>query len=164
MGDQFVTDPVAVAVDQRPTTMDIEFSRRYFSPNGDGQGDTVTVRPNLSVPTGIASYTVTVKNSAGEIVGSGSGRGDLPREIVWDGRDLNGNVLPEGDYVGELSLVYEKGNRPVGLTPVVTIDNTIPRVTLRASSVGFTPDGDGEEDTITFIPSVSPASEIVRSG
>ena len=162
-GNQFETDPVAVTIDRRPTTMNIGFSRRYFSPNGDDQGDTVTVRPNLSIPTGITGYTVTVKNSAGEVLGSGSGTGGLPTELVWDGRDLRGNVLPEGDYVAELALVYEKGNRPVGLSPVLTIDNTIPSVSLRASSNRITPDGDGADDTIRFTPSVNPAAEIVRS-
>ncbi|MBU8913040.1 MAG: hypothetical protein KOO61_03385 [Spirochaetales bacterium] len=161
-GNQFETDPVAVTIDRRPTTMNIGFSRRYFSPNGDDQGDTVTVRPNLSIPTGITGYTVTVKDSAGEVVGSGSGVGDLPAELVWDGRDLSGSVLPEGDYVAELALVYEKGNRPVGMSPVLTIDNTIPSVSLRASSNRITPDGDGADDTIRLTPSVSPAAETVR--
>ncbi|MCK4514585.1 MAG: hypothetical protein KAU31_04965, partial [Spirochaetaceae bacterium] len=147
-GNQFETEPVAVTVDRRPTTMNIAFSRRYFSPNGDDQGDTVTVRPNLSVPTGITGYTVTVKNSAGEVLGSGTGVGNLPTELVWDGHDLGGGVLPEDDYVAELALVYEKGNRPVGLSPVLTIDYTVPSVSLRASSNRFTPDGDGMDDTI----------------
>jgi flagellar hook assembly protein FlgD len=161
-GNQTATEPIAVTVDRRATTMDIEFSRRYFSPNGDDQGDTVTVRPNLSVPTGVSRYTVTVKNSAGEVVGSGAGTGDLPASMVWDGRDLRGNILPEGDYIAELALVYEKGNQPVGVSPVLTIDNTVPSVSLRASANGFTPDGDGTDDTIRFTPRVSPAGEIVR--
>jgi len=96
------------------------------------------------------------------VLGSGSGVGDLPTELVWDGRDLGGSILPEGDYVAELALVYEKGNRPVGLTPVLTIDNTIPSVSLRASRNRFTPDGDGSDDTISLIPTVTPAGEIVR--
>ena len=162
-GNQAETNIVTVDVDRRPTTMDIQFSRRYFSPNGDGQGDTVTVRPNLSVPRGVASYDVTVRNSAGDVVGRGRGTGDLPAAITWDGSDLSGNTLPEGDYVAELSLVYEKGNRVTGRSPVLTIDNTIPSVALEASSNRITPNGDGIDDTIEFYPSVSPAGEIVRS-
>lgn len=161
-GNQFETDPIAITIDRRPTTMNIEFSRRYFSPNGDGQGDTVIVRPNISLPTGITGYTITVRNGAGEVVGSGTGTDALPTELVWDGRDLSGNLVPDGDYVAELALVYEKGNRPVGLSPVLTIDNTIPSVSLRASSNRLVPDGDGRDDTIRLTPSVSPAGEIVR--
>ncbi len=161
-GNQFETDPIEVTIDRRPTTVNIEFSRRYFSPNGDDQGDTVSVRTDISLPTGITEYTVTVRNSAGEVLGSGTGSGPPPTELVWDGRDLSGNVLPDGDYVAELALVYEKGNRPVGMSPVLTVDNTIPSVSLRASSNRFVPDGDGRDDTITLSPSVSPVNEIVR--
>jgi flagellar hook assembly protein FlgD len=162
-GNQAETNVLQVTVDRRPTTMDIAFSRRYFSPNGDGQGDTVIVRPNLSVPRGVATFSVTVMDGNGNVVGSGSGRGDLPSTIEWDGSDLRGTILPEGDYTAELSLVYEKGNRVTGMSPVLTIDNTIPTVALRASSDRITPNGDGIDDTIDFIPSVSPANEIVRS-
>lgn len=161
-GNEYATEPVSLTIDRRATTMDIELSRRYFSPNGDGQGDTVTVDPNLSVPRGVESYTLTVMNAAGEELVTLRGRGDLPRRVTWDGRDMSGDYAPEGQYVGELSLVYTKGNRVTGLSPTLTLENTVPTVAVRASSPGFTPDGDGEDETITFTPVVSPADEIVR--
>jgi flagellar hook assembly protein FlgD len=162
-GNQYETDEVRVTIDRRPTLVDLFVSRQYFSPNGDGEGDTVLVRPQLSVWDGIAQYSFRILNEDGETVLSGTGEeGPIPREIPWDGLGADGEVLPEGEYVGVLDLVYEKGNRPQGVTPVVTIDTTIPDVALRASSTTITPNDDGENDTIRFIPFVDPANEIVR--
>lgn len=159
-GNQFETTPVTVTVDRRPTTVDLQVSREYFSPNDDGEGDIVIVTPVLSIRSGIEQYDFRIVDEAGRTVLSGSGEGQLPTEIPWDGRDENGEVLPEGRYFGALDLVYDKGNQPQGLTPVVTIDFTVPEVALRASSTRITPDGDGEDETITFIPVVDPINEI----
>ena len=159
-GNSFQTEPIRVSIDRRPTNVELAVSREYFSPNGDGEGDVVVVRPELSIRSGIAEYTFRIMDEAGEEVLSGSGAGSLPSEISWDGRGSDGEVLPESEYVGVLDLVYEKGNRPQAVTPVVTIDNTIPQVALRASSTRITPNRDGEDETITFIPIVNPVGEI----
>jgi len=160
-GNQFRTEPIRVSIDRTPTNVDLSVNREYFSPNGDGEGDVVVVRPELSVRSGIAEYTFRVMDSSGDEVLSGQGSGTLPSEIPWDGRGSDGEILPEGEYVGVLDLVYEKGNRPQAITPVVTIDNTIPQVALRASSTRITPNRDGEDETITFIPFVDPVGEII---
>ncbi len=160
-GNQYETNEIRVTVDRRETTVDLQVSREWFSPNGDGEGDVVVVRPVLSVRGGIAEYDFRIVDEAGTTVMTGSGEGPLPREIPWDGTGPDGEVLPEGRYVGALDLVYEKGNQPQGVTPVVTIDFTVPQVALRASSTRITPDDDGEDETITFIPVVDPVDEIV---
>lgn len=159
-GNQTETNTVKVTVDRRPTTIDFKISSRYFSPNGDGQRDVVTVTPILSVPTGVDTYSVELRDGSGGTVLTLSGSGDLPSEIDWDGRGATGEVLPEGDYVATLSLVYKKGNRPEALSPVVSIDFTVPSVGLTANRNRFSPNGDGVEDTITFRPTVSPVAEI----
>ena len=116
------------------TTVDFALSRAYFSPNGDGEGDTVEVTPVLSVPTGIDSYEYSIVDRNGAVVLSGSGMGNLPREIVWDGRGADGALLPEGQYAAVVDLVYAKGNTPRGVSPILTLENTVPTVALRASS------------------------------
>ncbi|MFW5744323.1 MAG: Ig-like domain-containing protein, partial [Spirochaetota bacterium] len=44
-GNQHETNEIRVTVDRRPTTVDLEVSREWFSPNGDGEGDVVVIRP-----------------------------------------------------------------------------------------------------------------------
>lgn len=161
-GNQFETNEIRVGVDRRPTPLDLTVDREYFSPNGDGQGDVVIVTPQIGLRANIASYRFRLVDGDGNEIMSGEADGAPPLSIPWDGRTMDGELLSEGEYVGVLELVYEKGNRPRALTPVVTIDNTIPQVALRASSTRITPDGDGEDDAITFIPIVDPAREIAR--
>jgi flagellar hook assembly protein FlgD len=161
-GNQYETSPIRIGIDRRETTVDLAVDREYFSPNGDGQGDVVVVSPQLSVPTGIESYEVELLNASGERLATLRGTGNPPREFPWDGTGPDGQTLPEGGYVGVLDLVYEKGNQVQAVTPLVTIDNTIPQVSLRASSSRITPNGDGIDEQISFIPFVDPVLEIVR--
>ncbi|MFW5685828.1 MAG: hypothetical protein ACOC0O_04160, partial [Spirochaetota bacterium] len=161
-GNETVTTPVTVTINRAPTLVDLMVSREYFSPNGDGEGDTVIITPQLSIRGGIAEYRFRLMDGDGNTIFSGSGEGPLPLSIPWDGRGADGEILPEGEYVGVLNLVYEKGNRPQALTPVVTIDNTIPDVALRVTPRRLTPNRDGEDEEVTFIPFVDPVNEIVR--
>lgn len=161
-GNQTQTNEIRVRVDRRETLAELLVDREYFSPNGDGEGDLVVVTPELSLPTGVESYEIDLLNADGERLVTFSGLGNPPPTFEWNGTDENGELLPEGGYVGVADLVYEKGNEVQAITPLVTIDNTIPQVSLRASANRITPDGDGLDEEITFIPFVDPIAEIVR--
>ncbi|MFW5717087.1 MAG: gliding motility-associated C-terminal domain-containing protein [Spirochaetota bacterium] len=161
-GNEYETDPVEVTIDRRPTTIDLLVNREYFSPNGDGEGDVVVVSPQLSVREGISEYSFRIVDDEGNTVLSGSGQGSIPRQIPWDGRGADGEVLPEGEYFGVVDLVYRKGNRPQGVTPIITIDFTVPEVALRASPNRFMPEAEDGADVVRFIPFVDPVQEIVR--
>ena len=161
-GNQFETNQIRVGIDRRPTTVDIAVDREFFSPNGDDQGDVVVVTPQLSVPSGVETFSVQLLDSSGDTLATLAGTGDLPREFVWDGAGADGETLPEGGYIGVLELVYRKGNEVQAVTPLVTIDYTIPQVAIRESSNRITPNGDGVDEEITFIPLVDPVAEIVR--
>ena len=161
-GNRTQTNEIRVTVDRRPTLVDLRVNRRYFAPGSGGLGDVIILTPVLSVRDGIAEYSFRIMDSGGNVVLAGDGTGALPREIVWDGRRPDGAILPEGDYVGVLDLIYTKGNRPQALTPVVTIDQTVPQVSLRATTNRITPRIEGAQDSVTFIPFVHPVGEIVR--
>ncbi len=161
-GNRTRTNEIRVTVDRRPTEVELQVNRRYFAPGSGEAGDVVVVTPRLSVRDGIEEYHFRIMDAAGNEVISGRGEGALPREIVWDGRDAGGEILPEGEYVGVLDLVYHKGNRPRALTPVVTIDQTIPQVSLRTTASRLNPHTEREYDPVEFIPFVHPADEIVR--
>ncbi len=161
-GNRTQTNEIRVTVDRRPTDVELRVSREYFAPGSGEKGDSVVVTPVLSVPDGIAEFSFRVMDGSGNEVFSGRGAGPLPRQIVWDGRDPDGEILPEGEYVGVLDLIYEKGNRPRALTPVVTIDQTVPQVSLRASTSRIAPEVQDAPQTVSFIPFVHPVDQIVR--
>jgi hypothetical protein len=72
-----------------------------------------------------------------------------PVEIVWDGRDDAGRLLPEGEY---LPRVHSRSERwTITLPNPNRIDVTPPRLELRAAEPRvFSPDGDGRRDRVTF--------------
>jgi flagellar hook assembly protein FlgD len=79
---------------------DSEFyiNNKYFSPNGDGQKDTVQIIFNLAQTD---NYQITIRNELGHPVKkfeysqlSQTSFGD----VLWDGRSVDGTILPDGLY------------------------------------------------------------------
>jgi gliding motility-associated-like protein len=63
---------------------------------------------------------------------------------------LNGDLLPEGEYSAELSVLYKNGNRPTASTAIFIIDVTPPSSSVSESTKAFSPNGDGKDDHINF--------------
>jgi hypothetical protein len=65
-----------------------------FSPNGDDRHETVAVHAELRSE---APWMVTIADAAGQVLRSFSETGEKP-SAAWDGRDADGNLVPEGSY------------------------------------------------------------------
>lgn len=71
-------------------------------------GAVATFRPDVQ---GVDHWKLTVANWRGETVTSFSGKGDAPKEIVWDGRDAKGApVMPGATYSYVFEAVDRAGN------------------------------------------------------
>jgi outer membrane protein OmpA-like peptidoglycan-associated protein len=57
-------------------------------------------------------------------------------------------VVPDGDYVYAIGLLYRSGNHPVSEPAVIVVDRTPPEVRFVVSPPLFSPDGDGDADTL----------------
>ena len=67
-----------------------------------------TFRPDVD---GVDHWKLTVANWRGEPVTSFSGKGDAPKDIVWDGRDAKGApVMPGATYSYVFEAVDRAGN------------------------------------------------------
>ncbi|MFW6180596.1 MAG: gliding motility-associated C-terminal domain-containing protein [Spirochaetota bacterium] len=119
-----------------------------ISPNDDGFLDTVTFENRISSTDGLVSWKFELFDSQGAVVHTIRGTGTPPAEITWDGRDDQGNVLPDGDYVYVMGLLYRSGNHPSSEPKVLVIDRTPPEHRFVVSPRLFSPDGDGEADTL----------------
>lgn len=76
---------------------DFSVDERYFSPNGDGIKDVVTARFTLAAT---AQLDVRVIDASGRVVRSDPRVYDAGvTTFVWDGRDGNGALQPDGRYV-----------------------------------------------------------------
>jgi flagellar hook assembly protein FlgD len=107
-------------------------SRSTFSPNGDGSADTVSISYALQnwASVGIAIEKAdgtpvrTVQKLTYQIPGGYGGDGG----VDWDGRDDDGNVVPDGEYTIRVWAVTAVGRTDNVRT--VTVDTVAPTLSL----------------------------------
>jgi flagellar hook assembly protein FlgD len=154
----------AVAGMGLPKIYDFGVSGTAISPNGDGRGDTVAVHYTNSESD---DWSVEIRASDGTLVRAFDGTGTTA-SVVWDGRDGNGVVVPDGEYALSAGATSARGTARPG-TATILVDTVPPTIT--AYSVGpplFSPNGDGITDTVAIkldTPEVYTARiSIVRPG
>lgn len=140
-----------IIVDTVPTPVGLSVDVGHFSPNGNGRRDTITFTPDVPVAVGIRDYVLEILDSTGMVRRTFSGEDVVPDRWVFDGRDASGRLLPEGTYRTRLRVVYRNGNEPEALSPHWVLDITPPRISVIAEDDIFSPDGDGNKDTIAFL-------------
>ena len=101
----------------------------HFSPNGDDYRDETRVGFDLSEP---AEVTFSVVDSEGNevrrIVDERRLAGDAKHRFGWDGRDDDGNVVPDGTY--RMRVVRRDESRVIDSFKEIDVDTTPPRVRL----------------------------------
>ncbi len=123
-------------------------SEKGISPNNDGHYDSVSFKPSVSSDKNLITWFLDIYNSQGQIVRTIKGTKTPPPTLTWDGTDNSGALLPDGDYTFVMGLIYESGNHPTSGPIAITIDTTPPEYQFVVSPKLFSPDGDGEADTM----------------
>ncbi|MCX7787779.1 MAG: gliding motility-associated C-terminal domain-containing protein [Spirochaetes bacterium] len=158
-GNQGLSNRIEFNINTEETPVILSSDLSAFSPNGDGVKDVVRFRPTVLVNTGIEQYSLSVKDSKGTAIRTYRGRGRVDSEYIWDGLDERGNRVPDGEYSAELVVLYENGNRGVSRIGSILVDTEPPRVTLSTPYTLFSPDGDGEKDTLPIVQDSSIESQ-----
>ncbi len=133
------------------TPLELVADTAAFSPDGDGRLDSVVLTPRAGSTVGITRYALAVTDAADDIVFERSGT-RLPDAFDWNGRTGTGTggTLPDGTYTASLSLTYRHGNAPVARSIPILLDTAAPDVSVRADAAIFSPNGDGQRDTVTI--------------
>ena len=137
-------------IDTVPRPVSLTVSVGAFSPDGDGVQDVVRYGFEVPVRSGVKSWELGIADSAGQVVRSFKGGGELPQWVDFDGKSEAGSVLSEGLYLGELGVLYENGNWPRSESPEVRLDVTAPLGHVRAEGEVFSPNGDGRKDELVL--------------
>lgn len=149
ISDPFTKDTSAVPeVSLSPET-------RAFSPDDDGTKDSLRFNSSAERGEGLQQYRFSVENSAGRVVYSETGEDSLPETLVWNGVRDDGSEAPAGAYTATLQLRYENGNAPVVTTQPLRVDRSDPEINVSAQYRIFSPDGDGNRDSVRFTQSSS---------
>jgi parallel beta-helix repeat protein len=137
------TYPATVDFDPWLSTMpvlvvyNVEVSRLFISPNGDGDKDDTTVTATL---TKSADWAIHIRNSSNTVVRTLTGSGASVSKL-WDGRDNANAVVPDGVYTVE--IFADDGSSAEYLTDrfPLTVDNTVPTVVIATPGNGSTVSG-----------------------
>jgi len=118
-----------------------------FSPNGDGDRDSVGFSANASE---VGTIEGKALNDAGQVVSQFAvGTNPAGTTITWDGRTTAGSPVPDGQYQVQIAARDQAGNVGLPQTRSVAVYSSLG--SSRASKNLFFPqDGDGYAPTTTF--------------
>lgn len=148
-----------VTIDNTAPAVELAVEDRFFSPNNDGRKDTLKINQAIKTQTNDvwqASFT----DKSGKIVKKYSWQGnEVPKILVWDGKDDAGNDVPEGLYMYQIQCTDNAGNKANATVREISLTRQYQTVDVSASLEYFSY---ALHNTITFTPSVSDTKDLVK--
>lgn len=117
-----------------------------FDPTSGSARPTITITNRTSNE---PLWEADILDSSGSIVRQDFWKGTAG-PFVWDGKDMQGNMVPDGTYSYQISATNIAGNTTRAVIRNIVVDTRPTPVFVTASAPGFSPNGDGIDDTITF--------------
>ena len=148
----------SIKIDNRGASVFVTADLGGFTPDNDGINDRIEFTTIATLKDGIKSWKFNIMQNGNTLIKSFEGE-TLPEKIIWDGRNEEGKVI-EGDFTGEYSVLYHKGNEPVSVTKKFRIDISAPEAALTMTPFPFSPDNDGVDDELTIKIDVRDMSDI----
>jgi flagellar hook assembly protein FlgD len=103
----------------------------WFSPNGDGNREAVTLTASTSEP---GSVVATVRDSNGRFLRTWIvATAPAASAVTWDGRDEVGSLVPDGRYIVNVAPRDATGNTGAGEDRVVDVVGALQSVASSAS-------------------------------
>jgi flagellar hook assembly protein FlgD/outer membrane protein OmpA-like peptidoglycan-associated protein len=141
----------SIVINTIQPAVNLQIADAYFSPNGDGIKDALTLNPGIPVKESIVGWELLIRDDQANPRRTISGsEGAPPAGLDFDGKDDRGALLPEGAYHGKLSVKYRNGYVAEAFSPPFTLDITPPRAAIRAEYGAFSPNNDGNQDEMIF--------------
>lgn len=130
---------------EKPATNIFIAGSRYFSPETDSVHSSIKFDVTIPVPEAssgnkLTSWSVEVADSSGNIRRSYSSAKTQvpPKEIIFDGKDESGKILPNGKYQAVVKASYLNGFEAALLkSPEFVLDTTKPSAQIGISSTIF---------------------------
>ncbi|HUX37580.1 MAG TPA: FlgD immunoglobulin-like domain containing protein, partial [Rectinemataceae bacterium] len=151
-GNVATAGPWQVVVDTTPPSATIKApDSLIFSPDGDGNKDTITIGLSGSQED---LWSLGILDATGTTIRHARFTEAAPTDFTWDGKNDAGTIVPDGVYSFVISSVDRAGNPWSGRLDNIIVNTQQPPINLAIDSAAFSPNGDGSRDTIAFLPNV----------
>ncbi len=139
-------------IDTHIPQIDVSADAMLFSPTPDSKLPAVTIKQSGSDED---LWEGEMRGADGKRVRGWFWKGK-PADFTWDGKDDNGNLMPDGYYSYVVKAQSKGGNTTTKELKGIQIDSRPTPVYVTAASNGFSPNGDGFRDDISFalLPSI----------
>lgn len=154
-----VSDPAAltnlVYSAEKPVISIAINGSRYFSPAGNAsksvQFDVGIPLPNAASGNKLTGWAVTILGADGKEFWKTDGTDNPPASVSFDGTGPDGKLIADGSYQARVTAKYLNGYEPAPVTsPVFMLDTEAPEANIKTSGTVFSPDGDGNQDTLAI--------------
>lgn len=130
MGNEPSSVSEPFVIDTLAPVGDVSVPYTMFSPNADGQRDTLPINVRTE---GADRWTAAITSESGKEVRAWNWTGRAP-ELIWDGRDQSGARAADGAYRFSLNSSDEAGNRFTKTIDGIRMDSSVPRLSLTSSA------------------------------
>lgn len=148
-----------VTIDNTPPVVELTLDDRFFSPNNDGRKDTLKITQNIKTQSQ-DRWDAFFIDVTGRVVKKYSWSGsEVPKSVVWDGKDDAGNDVPEGLYIYQIQCTDNAGNKANAVIREISLTRQYQTVDVSASLEYFS---HALHNTMVFTPSVSDTKDLVK--
>ncbi len=148
VGNRGIGDAIVVTVDTvAPELVVVDPDTAVFSPNGDGNQDTLIVEQSGTAEISIRAAIV---DAEGVPVRAFEFDDREPEAITWDGLDDTGVEASDGVYQYQIESVDAAGNAAQRLLPGLILNRETQSVFVTVDPGAFSPNGDGQLEFAEF--------------
>lgn len=147
-GNSIKTQSDSFTLDTSKTEIILSASLNSFSPNGDKVQDAIQFTPVVKTQSGVESYKLSIINADGKAVKTISGKNSLPSSFMWNGLDDSTSSCPDGLYFAALETISKNGSEAKTSTQPFLLDTKAPEITITVPYTVFSPDKDGNLDSL----------------
>lgn len=159
IGQEATAGPIPIVVDNTPPSAELELPYQIFSPDGDGNKDSLFINQS---GTAEVRWVGRVLNDDDELVFEEIWQNTAPPDFSWNGREISGAPVPDGTYQYVLRGTDPAGNTTETWVSDIRVNTESYTVGISAAYAAFSPNGDGDRDTLPLEISAPPAIGITR--
>lgn len=156
-GNRFESPPLTIRIDGEPTTVSLALNTTLLSTDPDSPYKTLDLRILWARKRFLESWTISIVSQDGKPFRTWKGimanLDPIPDTLKFDGRNEQGEPIPDGTYRFQGEFHYGNGDAPRSISPAFTVDSSRPSGTVRASSNFLLLDSQRE---LTFYHDLSP--------